>query len=425
MKPHEPVVVILLDAFRWDYLTPKDTPYMWDIRQRGLSIRQLTPSFGFCEISEYATGVRPDTSQKFTQLSFGRTEVSPFLWAAARLSDLAEQACSRYHGRGSGRLRNWIAGDLLRHLCIDPEVVNLRYRVPLPLLPLLTMPEASRYTDRDAMGTQTLFDVLRDAGRGIDDDGFVSYAKVTGSDDSRAAELISRLDRPASFSTDLFLIYLGECDGSGHTYGPEAPQTRRAAARQSARVEEIISAFTTWAPRTRFVVVGDHGMLPVQRYFDAGCHIQRAARGGGLRHYRDYLLFLDSTMVRIWFKSAPAADILSTTIASPPFRSTGTLLTTELAKRRHVPGPGDAYGHLIWMADPGTMVFPDYFNREPPKGMHGYDTRLDDQKGMAILFGEGIAPGVVEEAELVDLCPTICNLLGIPNPDRCQGHPLL
>ena len=61
------------------------------------------------------------------------------------------------------------------------------------------------------------------------------------------------------------------------------------------------------------------------------------------------------------------------------------------AKRNHVPWPDRRYGDYLWVADPGILVFPDFFHRLVPCiGMHGYDPKLPESRGMCIFWGEGI-----------------------------------
>jgi predicted AlkP superfamily pyrophosphatase or phosphodiesterase len=70
-------VLILLDAFRWDYLCPDRTPYLWDLAHTGVYVQQLKPNFGFCERAEIFTGTRPAVNGYLTAFAYG-PDHSPF-----------------------------------------------------------------------------------------------------------------------------------------------------------------------------------------------------------------------------------------------------------------------------------------------------------------------------------------------------------
>ena len=77
MGNRETTVLILLDAFRWDYLDAQNTPNLWSMRERGLYVRRLRPSLGFCERTELLTGAYPVTTGNFTAIGYDPSG-SPF-----------------------------------------------------------------------------------------------------------------------------------------------------------------------------------------------------------------------------------------------------------------------------------------------------------------------------------------------------------
>ena len=68
-----PLLVILLDAFRWDYLNPDDAPYLHKLSHEGIYVKKLKASAGFCERSEIFTGSNPADSGNFTAITFDFT----------------------------------------------------------------------------------------------------------------------------------------------------------------------------------------------------------------------------------------------------------------------------------------------------------------------------------------------------------------
>jgi len=149
----------------------------------------------------------------------------------------------------------------------------------------------------------------------------------------------------------------------------------------------------------------------------------RAARAG-LRHGSDYLLFLDSTLARLWSFNDRARRTLEDVFASPPLDECGHLIDEAMAARYRIPTPGPRYGEQIWWAAPGVLIHPDYFHprRQVVKGMHGYDSYHEKMMGFAIVAAPGYGRGSLESASLVDVCPTLCDLVGLPYPDANEGE---
>jgi predicted AlkP superfamily pyrophosphatase or phosphodiesterase len=70
-------VFIILDAFRWDYLNPEDTPFLWQRASEGLHVRRMISSTGFAQRAAMFTGAYPDVTDCYTMFCYDR-EDSPY-----------------------------------------------------------------------------------------------------------------------------------------------------------------------------------------------------------------------------------------------------------------------------------------------------------------------------------------------------------
>jgi len=409
-----PVLFIVADAFRHDYLDPERTPTLCELARKGCYIHRLRPNFGFCERTEMFTGSRPDKNGFFTALTY-RDRGSAFLdhrfeIRLLSLLDWKKNFLRRYIRRF---YRDWfrkIRG-----------VTQPVYEIPLRLLPRIALTEDERELHLPGWSdTETLFDVMRESGLSFYFDTFASLTMTMTSDEERASRLC-RLFGEKYF--DLYLIYVGEGDGTGHDFGPHSPEARRMNRNVDGRIQKLSNAFFRAFPGGRLVAIGDHGMLEVKQRINVDALIFDAAKKAGLEWERDFDYFLDSTMARIWFRKPEAREIFSGLFReNGELESKGRILTPQLTGELHVPPPGSGYGDLLWLANPGVLIFPDFFHfRKPCLGMHGYDTSVSGQKGFAVVAGEGIEPLEIGEAEVIDVCPTLCRLLGIREPRQCQG----
>ena len=128
-------------------------------------------------------------------------------------------------------------------------------------------------------------------------------------------------------------------------------------------------------------------------------------------------------MARVWFRSNRAGDVFQELFRTDAeLGERGTILGRERAGELHIPPPGGRYGDLVWIAHPGVLVFPDFFHyRKICRGMHGYETHIPEQQGFALVLGSNIEQTELPEAELIDVCPALCRLMGIRAPKQNAG----
>jgi predicted AlkP superfamily pyrophosphatase or phosphodiesterase len=138
-------------------------------------------------------------------------------------------------------------------------------------------------------------------------------------------------------------------------------------------------------------------------------------------------LFLDSTMARFRWVTHHGRDFLEAVKQLPVLRNKGRYVDERMAREYSIPLRDRRYGDLIWWANNGILLFPDYFHDRYThnKGMHGYDSNHPDMKGFLLAFGPSIAPRAFEEANLIDVCPTICAAVGLSPPAGNKGLSLL
>ena len=80
-------------------------------------------------------------------------------------------------------------------------------------------------------------------------------------------------------------------------------------------------------------------------------------------------------------------------------------------------------------AESGVLFWPDYFHVTDSTivGMHGYLDKYDETHGMAVLASSNghTGPRKLGLRPLVDVFPTLCDLLKVPVPAGQEGTSLL
>ncbi len=412
---NSPVLFLVLDAFRWDYLSPEKTPFLWKLKQEGLHVKKVRTASGFTQRTTIFTGAWADVTGRWTMHCYD-PDASPFRFLAGkswtRWAQAAASALPGVAGRVvEAQFRTRIYGRA-RAQARHPSTA----RIPLHLLRFFAMSEDERpVQEPGALGVPSLFDAMHEAGVAFN---YLMYPEVDGSDASTEAALVQGAGKD-------FKVWFGLLSGAdqvGHAHGPRSPETARACTQLDNRLHRIHKAFQKAGRPPTWLVVGDHGMVEVTARVDALRALRRTAQNLGLVEAQDWLAFCDSTTVKVWALRPEAKAFLDA--AFTDLEGRGRILDADMARRRRIPFGDRRYGDRVWLADPGVLVRPDFFHRREERvlGMHGYDPGVEGQKGLALVHGPGIPATEVEEAPLADVCPTLCHLLGVSVPSKNEGQ---
>ena len=97
-------------------------------------------------------------------------------------------------------------------------------------------------------------------------------------------------------------------------------------------------------------------------------------------------------------------------------------------KRRRIP-LDRRWGDRMLAAESGVMFWPDYFHVRDSTivGMHGYLDKSEESHGLALLASSNGHTGrrKLGLRPLVDVFPTLCDLLDVPVPTGQEGTSLL
>jgi len=378
-------VLILLDAFRHDYLTREHCPFLWDCAQNGEHYARVVPSFGFCERSEILSGLKPDESGFFTAIGFDPID-SPFrrFKYLSFLEPFFPHAYRRF-------IRKFANGMSI-------------YEIPSHLLGYWNLTEDKiDHRMKGAFPSGTILSLIKDSGRDYFYDSFTALNLPHNGTDQDRMRLA--LENAGDSRYALYLIYVSAPDMLGHQYGPLSEELLRGISEMDTELKSFTENFRRIRPETKFVFLGDHGMAPVTCNVDVERQLMLLGQRHALKLKRDYIYFLDSTMLRVWFFSKYGRKVLFSALKSlPVLVDNGLFVDKTLANSYNIPWNDRRYGDLIWLANDGVLIFPDFFHRNRPyKGMHGYDQSLSDSQGMCIIFGSDVAKKITKSITLTDI----------------------
>lgn len=405
-------IFLLLDAFRWDYINPVDTPVLSRLTKKGLYVRKLRSSSGFTQRSSIFTGTWPETSGNFTMhvynpacSPYAYLKYFPFLTLVEyRLPpvDIAIRKTIAWLQRKMYPDINYVPGyipyDVLPRIGVSEDAVPIQ--LPGALAPL-----------------ESIFDRMAQSGIPYE---FLMFPAINGDDRLVIDRILgSRLRR------GIILAQFSDSDGKIHVTGEGKPGAKSVIRDIDNRIGRIMERFSR-LPDVEWVIIGDHGMTNVTFRLDIRSVIDSKLKTAGLKHGRDYLIFLSSTLAHFWWFTEQAARDGQKYLRQDPFRKTGFILDSVMKKRFHIPTDTRKYGDTVWCANKGILIYPDYFHRyEAYKAMHGYITTDDDMKGFACVYNSRISYRTeLDLRDLIDICPTICDSIGIPYPADNRGQSL-
>jgi predicted AlkP superfamily pyrophosphatase or phosphodiesterase len=432
------LVIIVLDAFRADYLSLVDMPALASLARTGISydrawvgqLESYTP-VGHATIS---TGALPRTQG-----------VIGFEW------EDPVTGLERFDGWPAGVL----AGDLDRDLrAAGVSSIPLAVKAADPHAQVVALSSEKVYA-ADAIGgwasdytlylTQSAGNTLVPAAvpGHLPPDDFLALPglhvsstlhHLTDWDYLSTQMALAALEH---FRPRVLMVNLPGTDVYGHRYGgPATPSAlKQIIAGQDRNIARIVSAYKSAGiiDQTLFVVTSDHGMVPNIRMIDSARFIAATKRAGG-----QPLFQTGGTALDLYVHNAAKAADVSAHILNVPDVSAAYYLSSSDDGYEYLPAPGQkidaaldgAYHYLLnTFAGPSapTVVAPF---RENTLGRI-YKMRHGDHGGLnwgvqhipLILSGPGVTPGVVSHhpARLIDIAPTVLRIMGIASPGAMDG----
>ncbi len=397
------VVFILVDALRSDYLTHHQTaPFLSYCSENGVYVERVRPSLGFCERVEILTGVGFPENGYLSAIGRKKRYLGPH---------------SLLKALPPGLIRN----DFFRKvLCKIRRRLKVRlrpYEIPIEFLPELMLTEDAKNHQKPlAFDVESLVDVFAEAGKKISWH-FAALGLNNGTDEDRIDALKEAFSRDEA---DLYMLYLSPLDITAHRHGPHSSEVATSLGKVDRQIQSLFEFMTTKDPDSVLMVLGDHGMANVGKTIDAERALAKASEMAGLRPWRDFKYFLDSTACRIWGETRRFEEKEEDFIRD---------IEGELGRSGSwLDGVWDKalYGDHVWVCNEGILVFPDFFHRDKQayKGMHGYSPENLSMHGVGLIYSmdTNVLPKKITEGHLCDVANTLCDLVGVRPPVSSRGE---
>lgn len=389
-------LLLFVDALRPDYV--ERTQFLKSLAADS-GTGQLRERFGFVQHPAYFGGI-PDFP--FTNQYCFDPDRSPFQMARA-LPDPAGQP-----QESDSDLRQFLDRKAKERLTSYAACYVNSMAAPMAALPFFSVVE--QYAPWDSrVGYHSLF-------HDLDQNGLpwfqCSWPASNRLPDHSDAGIVRHTLASLKPEHRFAFVHLQELDGTGHQFGPNSARLQKQLAHSDALCQQLIGSLRARYHQLDIVLFGDHGMVNVTRTVD----VTKAVAATGLKVGIDYVAFLDSTMVRFWFFHTRARRVVTEVLAGLPG---GKILDAAALEHYGLTQCDPRNGELVYLADAGVLVFPNFFQAEgePIKGMHGYDPDSPDNLGFFLCHsseGKHLHGQNVGKVDAWKLRPLLSRLLGLP-----------
>ncbi len=376
-------LVLWIDAINKSVISERSMPFLSSlIKQYGIG--ELKQSFGYVSISgSFFTGLNPDKHNELVLYKRGKRERDLIL-------ELLPKKLKSYYFN----FKRYLKGDDYLAPFIDKKEFILS--------------KDKNYHHHNALKFKTLFDYLLENGVPflysqwpLIANNKTTWLSLTKNKDlSRVKKFIKLINE----KTDFYFLHLWDMDKCGHEYGPDTAFYKLKLKDHDDLIKKVISKFDL--EKDNVIIWSDHGMLNVKSGLDLKSKLPKR---------EDYTYFLDSTMARFWFDNSEAKKDVLKVLKSIKW---GHVLSSKEKVLHKINFSHNEYGDEIFLVNPGIIISPNFFQKTA-KGMHGYD--LSNKKELGIFL---VNKKVKKKGNLVDLCPTILELLRIKHK-KLDGKSLL
>lgn len=361
------VLMILLDAFSQAYLSKKYTPFLHSFANESISTTVKT-IFAFRGIeTTIFTGVWPNIHSVWTE--FKLAEDSKQTDKIRIMQDLIKILDAIPSDNLRAKSRFFVERYLFRRKYKTPNVM------PPEAIPYFKSTQLKETFEEGSLGTiTTLFDVFRKKG--------IPYVWIEPwiRGDKEVFSKTKKIIRKNKLNRFWYMKF-SHLDHLGHKFGPDPSKFKYELGKIDSYVEDIINLAKINRDNLSIIIVADHGMSRVHSKVDIANELSQL----NSQMYKDYLVFIDSTLVRFWFFNEKAIREISSMLER---LKCGHILSEEEKKSLHIPA-NPQYGELFFVLEEGFVNHPSFFNQKSEvKGMHGYAySKTSESRPILIING--------------------------------------
>jgi predicted AlkP superfamily pyrophosphatase or phosphodiesterase len=348
-------LVILIDAYGYDLLDKKSTPFLHEFTTK-LKFKTLL-GYTSAILPAIFSGTYPEENNYWVNY-YLNPENSPFSIYSPYLRCIP-------HFIDKQRLLRWLSFRFLRTIKPSESLVYHSANIPLQILHFFNFHKKT-FTDPHVLGDiNTIFDLLRERKIPF---SYLGWPLLNESQIFRKFQ--TEVDK-----NETIFMYLPKLDELIHKFGSDSDKIRFYLSKLDKKLEQLINSVRKYDPNV--IIHSDHGMSEIKQTFN----LAKRIKDTNLILGKDYLVFYDATIARFWFFNPSAEKRLRNLLSNTNY---GKILTDSDIAHFRVNFNDNRYGDLIFLMDEGNYIHPNYFSIlfSTPAAAHGYDPTLESQDGI-------------------------------------------
>lgn len=361
-----------IDALKPELITKENCPFLYSLAQKNYSAR-LQTTLTFTQFVETFVGLKPEESGFWTL--FLKDKNSPYKYTKyllnTKLIDIATN---------------------LKLYFLRKTYFFSKSKIPFSIVSKFGTCTSEAICEKGLFKRKTVFDMIKENNFAYIALPFIRiknkkrYSFLDMSDE-KAVKIAMKLSKK---NLDFIHLYLKGVDSIQHHNGLNSIPVKKRLRELDSMVEKIYKAFKN----TKFMIFSNHGMVNVNKTIN----IQEILKG-----VKNYLAFYDSTLARFWCKDK--TEIVN---ALKDIRC-GHVLSEAEKRKYSINFKDNRYGDVIFLADPGVLILPNYFQgKTPVKAMHTYRP-VKELDGMVIYEGKPHKGLFKERGHILDLFDMIAD----------------
>ena len=386
-----PILILFIDALNINFINKKHTPFLYSLLEN-TPHTLLRPILGYSDSIKATlyTGCFPDVHNYWIMYKYNPGN-SPFLvYNNFRHIDYLpiniEHGIKFFLPKFTNLFFN--RNNKLRDL--NPK------NIPYKFVHNFDMTLDRHMLDNHPFNIPTIFDVMNENG--------INYSYT----DSSVVNLLKDINTINS-ETVLSWIYIHYLDYAAHRYGIESKQFIKTLCETDKLLQFLVYKINNiHKDKILTLLFSDHGMTTPKITINLSKLINHP------KHGSEYLLFLDSTMVHIWYINPKIKNNLLNIFNK---LNIGKILTVKDKVELNIHTKKRWYGDDVFLLRPNYQIYPNYISMLKPKSMHAYHPKHQHQKGIFV------APflNTKKESTLPDITAALYAILNIEKPSYVDG----
>jgi alkaline phosphatase D len=236
-------------------------------------------------------------------------------------------------------------------------------------------------------------------------------------DSVRVDKVLAWLSLPLHERPHFIMLYFSSPDSEGHTFGPDADETRHAVLHADSTLGRLMKGLKSLPTEVNLLLVSDHGMRGLKQRETSYIFLDE------LLNRRDSSLKVSNggTQVHIYLPKHKQDSLYQ--LLKLNSKHFDVMTQQQFPLRWHY--KSDRSGDILLTAHDGFYFrqgsrksYQNVRKASPMFGVHGYDpVDVADMYGIFYAYGPNVVPGAsIEAFENIHVYPFIARILGLPVP---------